>query len=104
MLPPPPERWQAGSMTGRHGITLTTITLGASEPRRLAEFSSRLLDWPLEEGDETWVAVRDPAMITVVTGGGSVCFAHGGSVNPRTEQLTLHMDDPNNVGNRPPRP
>lgn len=60
MLPPPPERWQAGSMTGRHGITLTTITLGASEPRRLAEFYSRLLDWPLEEGDETWVAVRDP--------------------------------------------
>jgi hypothetical protein len=47
-----------------------------------------------------YITVREPAVITVVTGGGAVCFAHGGTVNPRTEQITLHMDDPNTVARR----
>lgn len=47
-----------------------------------------------------YITVREPAIITVITGGGSVCFAHGGTVNPRTEQITLHLDDQQNVSRR----
>jgi hypothetical protein len=47
-----------------------------------------------------YVTVRYPATINVVSGGGTVCFVHGGSVNRATEQLTLHMDDPNNALHR----
>lgn len=49
-------------MTGRHGITLTTITLGAADAPALAQFYSRLLGWPLtaEESEPDWLSVRDP--------------------------------------------
>jgi len=47
-----------------------------------------------------YVTVRVPAIVNVLTGGGSVCFAHGGIVNLATEQLTLHLDNPNVVTHR----
>lgn len=47
-----------------------------------------------------YITVREPAIITVITGGGSVCFAHGGQITPRTEQVTLHLDDQQNVSRR----
>jgi hypothetical protein len=47
-----------------------------------------------------YVTVRYPALINVVQGGGSVCFAHGGTINRGTEQITLHIDDPNNALHR----
>ena len=47
-----------------------------------------------------YITVRVPAIVNVVSGGGAVCFAHGGTVNRGTQQLTLHLDDPNNVSRR----
>lgn len=47
-----------------------------------------------------YITVRVPAIVNVVTGGGAVCFAHGGTINRATQQVTLHMDDPGNVGRR----
>lgn len=43
-----------------------------------------------------YITVRYPAVVNVVSGAGTVCFAHGGAINPRTEQITLHLDDPDN--------
>lgn len=37
---------------------------------------------------------REPAMLTVLTGGGTVCFANKGHIKKSTEELTLHLDDP----------
>jgi hypothetical protein len=39
-----------------------------------------------------YMTVRQPANIPVITESGSVCFAHGGSVNAGTRQITLHLD------------
>lgn len=47
-----------------------------------------------------YITVRDPAVINVVRGGGTVCFQHNGRINATTEQVTLHMDDPVTVTNR----
>lgn len=47
-----------------------------------------------------YITVRVPAIVNVITGGGTVCFAHGGTINRATQQITLHLDDPNNVGRR----
>jgi len=38
---------------------------------------------------------REPAEIKVVTGGGTVCFANKGNIKKGTEEITLHLDDPN---------
>lgn len=50
-------------MVGNHGITLTTVTLGASDVPGLARFYSRLLGWPLgdDEPGTDWIPVRDPS-------------------------------------------
>ena len=55
-------------MAGTRGITLTTVTLGASDVAALARFYSRLLGWPLADAEDAedaedadWIAVRDPS-------------------------------------------
>ncbi|HWH01809.1 MAG TPA: VOC family protein [Pilimelia sp.] len=45
----------ASSVPGRP--TLTTVTLNASDPARLARFYSRLLDWPVTTEEPDWVQV-----------------------------------------------
>jgi len=47
-----------------------------------------------------YITVRVPAIVNVVTGGGAVCFPHGGTMNRATQQITLHLDDPGNVSRR----
>lgn len=44
-------------------LTLTTVTLGASDPVGLAQFYERLLGWQIESdtADATWLAMRNPA-------------------------------------------
>jgi hypothetical protein len=37
---------------------------------------------------------REPAPITIVSGGGTVCFSNQGKIQNVTEQVTLHLDDP----------
>jgi hypothetical protein len=44
---------------------------------------------------ESVTTYREPAMLKVYTGGGTVCFANKGHIKKSTEQITLHMDDPN---------
>jgi hypothetical protein len=38
---------------------------------------------------------REPATLKVLGGGGTVCFANKGHIKKTTEQITLHLDDPN---------
>jgi predicted enzyme related to lactoylglutathione lyase len=49
-------------VSGPHGITLTTVNLGAPDPIALARFYERLLGWAVDEGsaDRTWAVVRPP--------------------------------------------
>lgn len=43
------------------GIALTTVTLGASDPERLARFYAKLLGWELGPvDDQTWIPLRNP--------------------------------------------
>jgi hypothetical protein len=44
---------------------------------------------------ESVTTYREPAMLKVYMGGGTVCFANKGHIKKSTEQITLHMDDPN---------
>lgn len=52
-----------GRMSDAPLLTLTTVNLGASNPRALAGFYERLLGWPIEAdtADDTWLAMRNPA-------------------------------------------
>jgi len=41
-----------------------------------------------------YTTVYDPAVVTVVTGGAQLCFAHGGRITPQTEWIELHLLSP----------
>jgi hypothetical protein len=47
-----------------------------------------------------YITVRVPAQVHVIQGGGAVCFAHGGTINRATREITLHMDHPRSVATR----
>lgn len=75
-------------------ITLTTITLGAPNPERLARFYAALLGWPLGPIDEPgWVVLRNPS------GGVGLAFQeeqnHVRPVwpgQPGDQQMQVHLD------------
>jgi catechol 2,3-dioxygenase-like lactoylglutathione lyase family enzyme len=41
-------------------MTLTATVLGAPDARELAQFYSRLLDWPIATDEPDWVTMRRP--------------------------------------------
>jgi catechol 2,3-dioxygenase-like lactoylglutathione lyase family enzyme len=41
-------------------LTLAATTISSPQPRRLADFYARLLDWPVRESSDGWVALSDP--------------------------------------------
>ena len=45
-------------MTDRPPMTLTATVLGCPDPRALARFYARLLDWPLDTDDPEWATLR----------------------------------------------
>lgn len=47
-------------MREQAGVTLTTVTLNAPDPRALAQFYARLLGWEVGDVDPTWVTLRNP--------------------------------------------
>jgi catechol 2,3-dioxygenase-like lactoylglutathione lyase family enzyme len=76
-------------------LTLTTVTLGASDPPALARFYERLLGWRIEadSADETWLAMRNPA------GGVGLAFQyeefHAHPVwpgRPGEQQMMVHLE------------
>jgi catechol 2,3-dioxygenase-like lactoylglutathione lyase family enzyme len=46
--------------SGRPALRLSTVVLGASEPRLLAEFYQQLLGWPFGAEEDDWVTLRHP--------------------------------------------
>ena len=48
-------------MTTPHGTTLTAVTLSSPDPRALARFYARLLDWTITVDEEGWVQLPNPA-------------------------------------------
>jgi catechol 2,3-dioxygenase-like lactoylglutathione lyase family enzyme len=76
-------------------LTLTTVTLGASDPVALARFYERLLGWQIEAdtAEDTWLAVRNPA------GGVGLAFQyeefHAAPVwpgRPGAQQMMVHLE------------
>ena len=45
---------------GRPKAQLSTVVLGAPDPRRLAEFYQQLLGWPFGAEEDDWVTLRHP--------------------------------------------
>jgi catechol 2,3-dioxygenase-like lactoylglutathione lyase family enzyme len=74
-------------------FALTAAVLGTPDPRGLARFYQRLLDWPLRDDEEEWATLR-PA-----DGGTGLSFQleadHVPPVwppEPGTQQMQLHLD------------
>ncbi|HEU5268492.1 MAG TPA: VOC family protein [Jatrophihabitans sp.] len=76
-------------------LALTTVTLGAADPVRLAGFYERLLGWQIESdtADATWLAMRNPA------GGVGLAFQyeefHARAVWPGRsgeQQMMVHLE------------
>jgi catechol 2,3-dioxygenase-like lactoylglutathione lyase family enzyme len=74
-------------------FTLTATVLGTPDPRGLARFYQRLLDWPLRDDTHEWATLR-PA-----DGGPGLSFQredeHVPPVwppRPGTQQMQLHLD------------
>jgi catechol 2,3-dioxygenase-like lactoylglutathione lyase family enzyme len=47
-------------MTDAARLTLTTVNIGAPDPRALAQFYQRLLDWSITTDETDWVVLRPP--------------------------------------------
>jgi catechol 2,3-dioxygenase-like lactoylglutathione lyase family enzyme len=75
------------------GFTLTAAVLGTPDPRGLARFYQRLLDWPLRDDTDEWATLR-PA-----DGSTGLSFQleadHVPPVwppEPGTQQMQVHLD------------
>lgn len=83
---------------------LTVIPMAGSIPRQqFAGYSQNCM--PMGRGMSCspvprYIIVREPATIQVLAGRGTVCFNHGGRITPATREVTLHLDDPEDVGYR----
>lgn len=82
-------------MSNSSALTLTTVTLGGTDPVALARFYARLLGWPLDAdaADATWLAIRNPA------GGVGLAFQyeefHARPVwpgRPGEQQMMTHLE------------
>ncbi|WP_166350426.1 VOC family protein [Phytoactinopolyspora limicola] len=79
-------------MTSR--LTLTTVTLGAPDPRVLAHFYQRLLGWEISVESPDWVTLPDPS------GGVGLAFQtesnHTPPVwpdpGPTDQQMQVHLE------------
>ena len=55
-----PPWWHDGQMSDRPSFRLSTVVLGSTAPRRLAEFYQQLLGWPFGAEEDEWVTLRSP--------------------------------------------
>ncbi|MBG0564345.1 VOC family protein [Actinoplanes aureus] len=73
--------------------TLAATTISSPEPRKLAEFYSRLLGWPVKESADGWVELSSPD-------GGPGISVHGEATyeppawpaRPGRPQMQMHLD------------
>lgn len=47
-------------MNGQPHVRLSTVVLGAPDPRTLAAFYQQILRWPIGADEDDWVTLRDP--------------------------------------------
>jgi len=74
-------------------LTVSTVTLGATDPRALARFYHRLLGWPITSDGDTWVTLANPA------GGVGLAFQYEEYQvppvwpgQPGEQQMMLHLE------------
>lgn len=67
------------------------VTQHATEQQRICDNYGNCVNRSIQRSYTT------PAMVTVIAGGGTVCFAGQGRINPGTRELALYLDDPHTV-------
>ncbi len=82
-----------GAVAARPSMKLSGIVLDAPDPRALADFYRRLLGWPVEKDDASWVTLRP------LDGGAKLSFqtepAYVRPTWPSTtdhQQMMAHLD------------
>ena len=80
-------------MTQQPAFQLTATVLDAPDPRKLADFYSRLLGWPIGRDEPDWATLRPPG------GGAGLSFQLEPAyvrptwpAAPGDQQLQLHLD------------
>ncbi len=80
-------------MTQQPAFQLTATVLDAPDPRKLAQFYSQLLGWPIGRDESDWATVRPP------NGGPGLSFQLEGAyvrptwpAGPGDQQMQLHLD------------
>src|SRR5947207_366299 len=80
-------------MAERPRMTLSGVVLDAPDPRALANFYHRLLGWPIDKDESTWVTLSPPS------GGAKLSFQYEPTyVRPSWpsgashQQMQLHLD------------
>jgi catechol 2,3-dioxygenase-like lactoylglutathione lyase family enzyme len=79
-------------VTQQPAFQLTATVLDAPDPRKLADFYSRLLGWPIGRDEPDWATVRPP-------GGAGLSFQLESAyvrptwpAGPGDQQMQLHLD------------
>jgi len=80
-------------MTNTHGLTLTTVNIGAADPPALGRFYQRLLGWEITTEEPGWVMLRPP------DGGVALSFQLEESyvppvwpAGPSDQQMMMHLE------------
>jgi catechol 2,3-dioxygenase-like lactoylglutathione lyase family enzyme len=80
-------------MTPAHGLTLTTVNIGAPDPGELADFYRRLLGWQISTREPGWAMLKNPE------GGVSLSFQIESSyvrpvwpAGPEDPQMMMHLE------------
>ncbi len=76
-----------------HGLTFTTVNIGAPDPGALARFYQRLLGWEIGAEEPDWVVLRNP------DGGVGLAFQTEASyarpvwpAGPGDQQMMMHLE------------
>jgi catechol 2,3-dioxygenase-like lactoylglutathione lyase family enzyme len=82
-----------GDVTQQPAFQLTATVLDAPDPRKLADFYSRLLGWPIGRDEPDWATVRPPG------GGAGLSFQLESAyvrptwpAGPGDQQMQMHLD------------
>ena len=85
--------WHHDAMSDRPSLRLSTVVLGSSSPRDLAEFYQQLLGWPFGAEEDDWVTLRNPeSPLSLGFQLESEYTPPVGPATPEQQQMHMHLD------------